>query len=294
MCRVIKNFNNLARTKRPIAERRLNNFEGRQQLIPPSSASASDTLNTSLFPGGGFQPTSTVTTPSLTTTTPDTSTNTPPTTTTTTTPDTSTNTPFTTPPLTDSESQPIIATTVSSVLVSTTQFDPTLATYSTSTTDHSTLAATSATLSSPPVTNSLTPTPAPSQIHDYRIPLIVVVCISGVFILTTAIVPIIRHLRKIWQVQKGEARPTIHIPQPRPMIGGTPHEQQPSSSEKVDRSSPRPVGQHARRDQQPISILPPQKRQQSSSQVGHLQRQLVHAAGAQDLPDHERPPAYVP
>ncbi|KAM6500230.1 hypothetical protein JOM56_003244 [Amanita muscaria] len=229
MGQVIKNINNLARTKRPIAGRRLNNFEGRQVL-----------------PTTGFQITSTsstVTTPSLTTTS-----------------STTTNTPSTNPPLTDSTS--IVTTTVSS-------------------------------------TSTMIPTPAPSQTHDYRIPLIVVVCISGVFILTAAIVFIIRHLHKTWQVQTGEARSTIfgiRIPQPRPVIGGTPHEQQSSSSEKVDCSLPKPVamGQHAQRDQQPVSILPPQQRQQSSSQVGHLQRQLVHAVGAQDLSDHEEPPGYVP
>ncbi|KAM6500219.1 hypothetical protein JOM56_003233 [Amanita muscaria] len=231
MGQVIKNISNLARTKRPIAVRRLNNFEGRQ-LAPPtpstSSTSASELEITTTF-------------------------------------------------------------TLTVFGVSTAHSDPSL----------SISTAASATLSSSALTNSVTPTPAPSQTHDYRIPLIVVVCISGVFILTTAIVFIIRHLRKTWQVQTGEARSTIfgiHIPQPRPMIGGTPHEQQPSSSENVDRYLPRPVamGQHARRDQQPVSVLPPQQRQQFSSQVGHLQRLLVHAAGAQDLSDREEPPAYVP
>ncbi|KIL61263.1 hypothetical protein M378DRAFT_859516 [Amanita muscaria Koide BX008] len=248
MDQVIKNINNLARTKRPIAGRRLNNFEGRQLLPDPVSIP-------------------------LTSTNPSTS--------------------------STSSSEREITRTFTATAATSATLSSSALTNSVTPTTFTATAATSATLSSSVLTNSVTPTPAPSQIHDYKIPLIVVVCISVVFILTTASVFIIRHLRKTWQVQTGEARSTIfgiHIPQPRPVIGGIPHEQQPSSSEKVDRYLPRPVamGQHARRDQQPVSVLPPQQQQQSSSQVGHLQRQLVHAAGAQDLSDHEEPPGYVP
>ncbi|KIL67053.1 hypothetical protein M378DRAFT_177538 [Amanita muscaria Koide BX008] len=216
MAQVISIFNNLARTKGPIAVRRLNNFERRQLLGNLGSGligSISDTPITTITEGGFTA------TPSHTTTNTTTNSSTP----------TTTNTPPTTP-------QPIITTTVSLVVVSTTQSDP-------------------------------TPTPAPSQKHDDRIPLI---------------------------VQMGEVRSIfgIHIPQPRPMIGGTPREQQPSSSETVDRSLPRQVAmkQHAQRDQQPVSILLPQGGQQSSSQYNHARNEDLTIVEAMEPGLYERTP----
>lgn len=146
----------------------------------------------------------------------------------------------------------------------------------------------------PASTGYSTPTAAPSQIYDHKIPIIVAVCISTAFILTIAIIFIIRHSRKIQHIQRQR----------------TQRDQQSSFNSRT-REINSPVGsirqvmeQLSRRG---LRIVPAERSadmeqrmtalhayvQQLSGQFEHLQRQLVHTNGAQGVSDDEEPPAYV-